>query len=208
MIDHNMNDPSKSVADMGPEIWERPLVYLLKPWFFLNNKNLNSLSGSPQVIYGCIDLNNNPLLSWAGGPTEVRGCIDANACKFTSLVGCPTIIDGWFDIDHNPITTLDGIPERINGMLFLSNTLLTTLHGINKLKSMSGCIMLNRTAIQSHIMGVFFIKGCTGIDTNEYDTSFAKAAEVVNRHIIKGRSGLLACTQELIKAGLADFAQI
>jgi hypothetical protein len=54
---------------------------------------------------------------------------------------------------------------------------------------------------------VFFIKGCIGILTNEPST-FVEAAEIVNKHIDKGRAGLFACTQELIEAGLADFAQI
>jgi hypothetical protein len=74
---------------------------------------------------------------------------------------------------------------------------------------MGGSIWLNNTAIESHILGIFFIKGCKG-----YSAFYKKgcklyhATQIVNKHISKGRSGLLACTQELIEAGLSDFAQI
>jgi hypothetical protein len=61
--------------------------------------------------------------------------------------------------------------------------------------------------ITSHILGVFFIKGCKGINSNNKGY-FGRAAEIVNTHISKGRAGLLPCTQELIEAGLVAFAQI
>jgi hypothetical protein len=72
---------------------------------------------------------------------------------------------------------------------------------------MNGIIDVNRCPITSHILGVFFIKGCRSIYTTDAN-SFGSAAKVVNSHITKGREGLLPCQKELIDAGLADFAQI
>jgi hypothetical protein len=72
---------------------------------------------------------------------------------------------------------------------------------------MNGVLSIYGTDITSHILGVFFIKGCKRIMASD-KCDFGKAAEIVNRHISKGRVGLLPCQQELIEAGLADFAQI
>jgi hypothetical protein len=72
---------------------------------------------------------------------------------------------------------------------------------------MKGFIGTFNCPITSHILGVFFIKGCEGIKTNSAG-AYGKAVEIVNRYILKGRAGLLPCTQELIEAGLSDFAQI
>jgi hypothetical protein len=71
---------------------------------------------------------------------------------------------------------------------------------------MDGGVYLRQCFITSHILGVFFIKGCTGFKT--WNMNMDIAAEIINRHISKGRAGLLPCQKELIEAGLADFAQI
>jgi hypothetical protein len=57
-------------------------------------------------------------------------------------------------------------------------------------------------------LGVFFIKGCYGITSHDADAKISKVCDIVHKHISKGRAGLLPCTQELIEAGFAAFAQI
>jgi hypothetical protein len=102
---------------------------------------------------------------------------------------------------------LEGIPESIGLDLDLSFNGLTSLAGILKLKKMNGCIDIRGCPVTSHILGVFFIKGCTGINSHLVSGN-SIAVAIVNRHISKGRVGLLHCQKELIEAGLADFAQI
>jgi hypothetical protein len=153
----------------------------------LSNQNLTALVNVPKIIprrFGCSY--NKKLQSLIGGPTNVGGRYSANDCALTSF---------------------NGIAVKIGGDLFLPNNPLTSLQGINQLKEMKGLIYLDDCPITSHILGVFFIKGCSGIYAHT-DTMFGQAAIIVNRHISKGRAGLLPCTQELIEAGLADFAQI
>jgi hypothetical protein len=151
------------------------------------NKDLTDLVGSPDSVFGSVNISYNPrLTSLVGGPKEVGKFYSAESCGLTSL---------------------SGIPVKIGTNLCIDDNHLTSLAGINKLKEMNGEIYLYNCPVTSHVLGVFFIKGCYGI-TAYTDSSFGRASEIVNRHILKGRSGLLLCTNELIEAGLADFAQI
>jgi hypothetical protein len=176
----------------------------------LNAVNLEILSlvGCPVIINGSFYLSGNYYLqSLNGCAKEVNGDFFANSCKLTSLVDGPSIVSGDYQVSNNKIETLDGIPTKIGADLILSFNRITTMDGINKLKEMDGTISVYDCPITSHILGVFFIKGCKGINTNSIGY-FGKAVEIVNRHIEKGRVGLLPCQKELIEAGLADFAQI
>jgi hypothetical protein len=151
-------------------------------------RNLISLEGCPKAVLGRFTVSDNPsLFSLFGGPEEVLGAS--------------------YMASHCGLTSLDGIPIKIGGSLYLNDNPLTSLQGINKLKEMNGSICINGCLITNHILGVFFIKGCQGISV-KYQGDFGKAADIVNRHIDKGRAGLLPCQKELIEAGLADFAQI
>jgi hypothetical protein len=100
-------------------------------------------------------------------------------------------------------------------MLSIGHTKLTSLQYIYEMKEMKGVIDVTSSPITSHILGVFFIKGCGGIITRDSiynmtytDTPLNIALTIVNRNLHKGRAGLLACQKQLIDEGLADFAQI
>jgi hypothetical protein len=167
-----------------------PLIYR-KPnsdgSIVINNKNLTSLEGCPEKV--------DYIFTVSGIPT------------LTSLVNGPKEVGGIYSVIECGLTSLDGIPSKIGDSLYIGYNHLTSLQGINQLKEMNGEIYLDGCPITSHLLGVFFIKGCYGVSTYD-DGNFGKAADIVNRHIDKGRAGLLPCQKELIEAGLADFAQI
>jgi hypothetical protein len=196
----------------------------------VSNRNLISLVDSPNIIHGSYDCSRNKgIRSLASGPKEVTGAYFAHDCSLTTIVGAPQSIGGSFDIDGNPsllslvggpkevgghysadncgLSSLEGLPVKIGGFLDLSDNPLTSLKGINQLKEMHGDLSLYECPITSHILGVFFINGCGWLIAADAG-DFGKAADIVNRHISKGRSGLLMCTQDLIEAGLDAFAQI
>jgi hypothetical protein len=195
-----------------------------------HNQSLKSLVGGPKEVNGDYSANNCGLTSLVGFPAVVgHGCYISDNPSLTSMEGGPEVVIGEFKVNHNPLLTsliggpkevgdyycvqdcglisLEGLSVTIGGYLSLDSNPLTSLSGINKLKEMNGSIYANDCPITSHILGVFFIKGCLGIRTMG-SGDFRKAVGVVNRHISKGRAGLLACQKELIEAGLADFAQI
>jgi hypothetical protein len=154
----------------------------------LSNLNITSLNGCPSTVPNnfSVDRNNN----------------------LTSLVGGPTVVGGYYSAEWCSLDSLTGIPNKIGGVLYLSNNLLTSLRDIRNLKEMNGEICVGSCPITSHILGVFFIKGCTSIYAYDVNNEFGAAAEIVNCHIKQGKSGLLPCTKELIEAGLDSFAQI
>jgi hypothetical protein len=176
----------------------------------LGGCQLTSLEGCPEVVDCVFTATNNFLTSLKGAPSIVHGDFDvAFNTNLTSLVGGPREVYGDYNIGSSGISCLDGIPERIIGGLAMSDCRqLTSLRGINKLKEMDGSVYLHWCPIASHILGVFFIKGCSGIYAHTTNANFQKAIDIVNTHISKGRAGLLPCQKELIEAGLADFAQI
>jgi hypothetical protein len=191
---------------------------------------LTSLSGCPDKVNGNFSITgNSKLTSLVGGPCEIGETYSAENCNILSLAGAPTVVGHSFTVMGNQslnslvggpikvggfysaancgLVSLDGLPVTIGTSLFLRDNPLTSLQGINKLKEMNGWIGLANCPITSHILGVFFIKGCKGVRINDTG-NFGKAANIVNVYLYQGRAGVLACTQELIEAGLDDFANI
>jgi hypothetical protein len=74
-----------------------------------------------------------------------------------------------------------------------------------KIQEMGGYVWIGR--VSSHILGLFFVNGCKGAIVGESGECY-RATSILNKHISKGRAGLLPCQKELIEAGLVDFAQI
>jgi hypothetical protein len=140
--------------------------------------------------------------------TEITNTFNAGDNELTSLVGGPNIVGLNYVVSNNKISSLSGVPSKIGGYLDLGNNPLTSLKGINKLKEMRGMIYIEDCPITSHILGVFFIKGCDGLIDLNGNIALANAVKIVNRHIGNGRAGILACTNELIESELDDFAQI
>jgi hypothetical protein len=165
------------------------------------------LVGGPSIVDGDYSARNCSILSLSGSPSIVGADFNMHNNKLKSLVGSPKKVGGCYNAMDNEITSLDGITHIIGSSLFLIGNPLSSLSGINQVKQMCGGVYIHGTSVISHILGVFFIKGCQGLWVKG-ETSCSRAAVIVNRHISKGRAGLMPCQQELIEAGLADFAQI
>jgi hypothetical protein len=197
---------TKSFFDMGPEIWK--LSYGSSIYDF-SGCGLTSLHGSPKIVNHSLLLEDNLLQSLSEGPSIVEGDFSIGSNRLIqSLHDGPKVVHGDYDATDCDIGMLSYVPERIEGDFLLAKNPLTSLKGINQLKEMDGRIYLDNCYIVSHILGVFFIKGCTGFKIRGSANPFSMAAAIVNRHIDKGRAGLLPCQKELIEAGLTDFAQI
>jgi hypothetical protein len=57
--------------------------------------------------------------------------------------------------------------------------------------------------IKSHVLGLMLIDG---LKTIRLDNK--QVEEILNRHLGKGRAGMLMAQEELIEAGLEEFAQL
>jgi hypothetical protein len=179
------------------------------------NKTNSSVSDLPTIITdplydGTVRLVNFGLTSLDGCPNVIPGRFEVRGNQLNSLFGGPSIVGDLYDASYNHIKSLDFLPTKIGGGFNLDSNRLVSLQGINKLKEMDGVIRIRDMNITSHILGVFFIKGCAGLMIREskHVSSLTKAVNMVNDFILSGRGGLLPCQKALIEAGLHDYAQM
>lgn len=191
--------------------------------FICGHMSLTSLKGAPRIIHGSFDCRDNKLTSLKDGPIEVDSHFDCENNQLTSLEGAPTKINGYFDCSYNKLTSLkgcpatkvqnfwcqmnvltslEGAPSEINGDFHCENNRLTSFKDIHKIiKSINGDFNCNDNQIKSHVLGLLL----TG--TN-FIVSETKWAFILNKYIGTGRNGLIDAQNELIEAGLEEFAQL
>lgn len=122
---------------------------------------------------------------------------------------------GSFDCSNAKLASLEGAPEHIGHSFFCKNTSITSLHNIHKhVKYIGNGFYLPHT-IESHVLGVMFIKGLKrGIkfdhvlqdDSGNVQKRW-QVENIINKHL-KGNRNPHDAQQELIEAGLSDYAKI
>lgn len=153
--------------------------------FVCSNKKLTSLEGAPKTIDGDFWCNNNHL---------------------TSLKGAPERVTGGFDCSSNRLTSLEGAPKKIGSYFFCDNNNLTSLQNIHKMiTEINGDFYCHKNKITSHVLGLLLIPGIKNIVASVDEFSWVK---ILNRYLGKGRKGMLDCQNELIEAGLEEYAQL
>lgn len=176
------------------------------PWngnFECFSQALTSLKGAPKIIKGDFDCSHNKLTSLKGGPKEVHGVFFGYENELTSLKGAPKKVDGAFNVNDNKLTSLEGMPEIINGDLSFNNNRITSLKDIHKfIKHINDTIFCINNPIESHVLGLLLIPGLKRI------SSGTTWSNILNKYVGKGRAGLIDCQNELLDAGLEEFAQL
>ena len=124
--------------------------------------------------------------------------------QLTSLEGAPSHVDGHFYCRSNKLTSLAGAPSRVGGDFSCSDNELTSLKDVHKhVTEIKGTFYANKNPIESHVLGLLLIKGVTEVNLDN-----ERVTEILNRHLGKGRAGMLMAQEELIEAGLEEFAQL
>jgi len=106
-------------------------------FFWIDNNNLTSLEGSPQVVgqspeeedgnyFSC---DNNKLTSLKGGPIKVFGNFYCSYNKLTSLEGAPQSIGGDFHCTYNQLTSLDHLPNVSGEIYIWGNPVYSIIRG-------------------------------------------------------------------------------
>lgn len=146
------------------------------------------------VIAGDLNCKYNFLRSLAGGPPEVRGNYNVQNNKLTSLEGVAHKIGGWLGLEGNNLTSLQGIHKLFKGGYIKEG------------------IDISENPISSHILGLLLIPELTeiGFDVEEFtgqDKKLLDAVRIINKHLhFKG--DVIDCQQEMISAGLKEYAQL
>jgi len=167
------------------------------------------------------NLRQGKLTTLKGCPRKVEKRFSVVKNPITSLEGCPESVRWVFEIRETEITSLDHITP-VMGSCLISQNKLTSLKDIHKkirfTKGVgSGILSAGNNPVKSHILGVILIEGiqelmwnAPGVTPryNDSESDYKKAFDIVRRHVGKGKAGVLAAQDELIDAGLDDFAQL
>ena len=185
--------------------------------------NLTSLEGSPTTVSGNFFCSNNKLKSLKGAPASVGGDFYCFSNFLTSLEGAPSFVGQDFNCSKNKLTALksapekvynfncgsnelssfEGAPTKVAGRFLCNDNLFKTLHNIHKhIKQINGYANFNNNPIKSHVLGLLLI---SGLQMAVFDNK--KVTEIINKHLAADRD-VFACQEELIEAGLEEFAQL
>lgn len=148
------------------------------------------------------------LTSLEGAPKRVEGSFGCDHTSIASLVGGPEYVGVNFNCSVTGITSLEGAPSYVGKDFICYATKMTSLHDIHKNVKHIGRECYLSGTIRSHILGVMFIKGLKKIEFLSAAVFEQKEAErIINKHL-KGDRNVHACQEELIDAGLSEYAKL
>ena len=113
----------------------------------------------------------------------------------------PEGVIGRFNCSNLYLTSLEGAPSSVGGSFSCYSNRLTSLHNIHKqIKYIGSFADLSYNPITSHVLGLLLIDGLKDVDNK-------KVERIINIHLKNGRD-IFACQEELIEAGLEEYAQL
>lgn len=122
--------------------------------------------------------------------------------QLTSLEGAPNHVGGDLVCSGNQLGSLKGAPEYVGDDFMCHNNQLTSLEGIHEqMLEIKGFAKFLNNPIKSHVLGLLLIKGLKSV---EFDDQ--QLADIINKYLPLG--DVMECQNELIDAGLEEFAQI
>jgi hypothetical protein len=165
---------------------------------------LSVMGKQPEHVDGDFYCSDNKLTSLEGAPSSVGGNFFCSDNKLTSLERAPSSVGGTFFCSDNKLTSLEGAPSSVGGDFFCTANKLTSLHNIHKQIKHIGSehADFNNNPIKSHVLGLLLIDGLKYVFLDN-----KKVEEIITKHLL-GERDVFACQEELIEAGLEDFAQL
>ena len=195
-----------------------------------NNSEFTSWENAP-------DFADEVYLNLANFET-LEGIIDSKSytltnCKAKDLKGLPANVDYLRIYFFKNLSSFSGLPNvkaelhimGCDSLNFPNEPVGITIDGhhnlISKCESITnfkdvhktfksitgGLSILECKNVKSHILGFLKIEGLSNIFADKCNDNFEKAIEILNRHV-KGDKDILNCQNELIDAGLEEYAQV
>ncbi|MGI0076581.1 MAG: hypothetical protein ACREAU_04140 [Nitrosopumilaceae archaeon] len=180
---------------------------ILKGHFLGSGSRITSLEGSPEEVTGDFICSLSGITSLKGAPKRVgRGfmCLNTN---IKSLEGAPYYVGGYFDCSETNITSLEGAPSYVGSYFACHDTKITSFHNIHKQIKHIGGILTIDSAVKSHIMGLMLIKNLKIEISGVKNKQLKQAIAIMNKHLA-GRRNIHDCQEELIEAGLSEYAKL
>jgi hypothetical protein len=169
--------------------------------FYCSDNKLTSLEGAPSSVGGNFSCSDNKLKNLIGGPKRVDGDFFCGRNELESLEGSPETVGIDFYCQANKLKSLVGITKKVKDLCVNGNQ-LTNLHNIHKMVDIDGAADFLANPITSHVLGLLMMP-----KLEEVYLDNVKVLRIINKHI-KGDKDIFACQEELIEAGLDDYAQL
>jgi hypothetical protein len=188
--------------DADPNNTEENRQYLAK---VLANKNVTKGN--------TIDLRGSGVLTLHGCPDHIKGDFYCGVTGIKYLEGGPTRVDGFYEFEDTPnirIKSLRGAPKFIGRGAELGVYGLKTLTGFYKyFPEIHGNLTIldvrRENKSVTNVLSLFMVKGLTSVNLANIPP---EAHDILNTYLAKGKTGLLSCKSELIKAGFEELAKL
>ena len=163
--------------------------------------------------YDCdIYIKNSRLFDLKGMPKVVYGSVTCSLAELHSLEGAPKYVSGTFDASSNFLSSYVGAPKNCQTLDLSSNPKLTTLKDIGNYFTFLEFIHIPHT-VQSNILGLLRIQGLKSVATRfrpweSVSVGLSEAMSIVNKYLKEPDKDILECQEELIDAGLKQYAKL
>ena len=180
----------------------------LKELFESSEKSiLSEYGGQPEHNVLGFDCSDKGMTSLEGASKSYSSGFYCFSNHLKSLKGAPEKVNGTFDCCDNQIDSLEFAPSYIKNDFYCIDNQLTNLHNIQKIiKHVGGEMNFSSNPIVSHVLGLLLIEGVTYVNLGASGPK-AMVEKIINKHLEVERD-IFACQEELIDAGLEEFAQL
>jgi hypothetical protein len=179
----------------------------LKELFESSEKSiLSEYGGQPEHNVLGFDCSDKGMTSLEGASKSYSSGFYCFSNHLKSLKGAPEKVNGTFDCCDNQIDSLEFAPSYIKNDFYCIDNQLTNLHNIHKIiKHVGGEIHFTSNPIVSHVLGLLLIEGVTYVNLGASGPK-GLVQKIINKHL--DERDVFACQEELIDAGLEEFAQL
>lgn len=151
-------------------------------------------------------------------PEFETGSLIISGWKVTTLRGVPKKIDKNFDAASNELTDLEGFPSYVGEKLFFNRNKIPSLKNIHNIVKHAKMIICDSNPLESNVLGLLKIEGLNEVKLYDkgghvFGISYPKINEklkivetIINKYLPKG--DIMDCQDELIDAGLEEFAKL
>lgn len=187
-----------------------PVRFHLSGDFNASNSGISYLYGMPKVVLGSVRLRNVPLKSFEGMSPVISGSIEGSSSisikNFKGLENVAVKNLTWVPaIDSGAhIETVEFLPETLTELMIGADS----LSGLNKICPDLNELFIDPTDRSSHWLSILLMKRLRSPSVNGKDNKTAvKAFQILHKHFQEDKD-VLDCQEEMIKAGLKEFAKL
>ncbi|MGI0076579.1 MAG: hypothetical protein ACREAU_04130 [Nitrosopumilaceae archaeon] len=140
------------------------------------------------------------------------GSFDASLNELTSLKGAPHTVRGFFNVHNNKLSSLEYAPKVVGDSFAChgnSHMLFHNAHKYIKDLHIGGTLFIG-SEIVSHILGIMRIGSMGELKVFDFgiNKNLDHAVKIINTHLGSGRRNIHDCQEELIEAGLGEYAKL